>query len=226
MRPIAAIAVAAWLLCAGAAQAATTSQDIRFTTSDGVSLKTTLTGQAPMAARPTVVEFSPYGDGSDTLDPGAAYNSLLVQIRGTGDSDGSFDALGARTQQDVAEVLQWACHQPFSDGTLGLNGFSASAITIYTSLHLSLPCVRAAVLKSGTFELYRDLLWPGGVSNAVPGLGVLGLIGAPAAAQSPDRLQRAPQTGPGIAAGLFGAGINGGVVHTTLDKWWQRRGFR
>src|SRR3954470_15762753 len=237
MRPIAAIAVAAWLLCAGAAQAATTSQDIRFTTSDGVSLKTTLTGQAPMAARPTVVEFSPYGDGSGTLDPGAAYNSLLVQIRGTGDSDGSFDALGGRTQQDVAEVLRWACTQPWSDGTLALNGFSASAITIYNSLHLQLPCVRAAVLKSGTWELYRDLLWPGGVSNAAVGAGVLGLIGAPATAQGFDRLQRAPATSADVAAGLVDAGaavgrglvdagVQGGLEHPTLDTWWSERGSR
>lgn len=211
---------------AGSAQAATVSQDARFTASDGVSLATTVSGQAPLSARPTVVEFSPYGRNSGTLDPGPAYNFLLVQIRGTGDSDGKFDALGPRTQQDVHEVLAWACRQPWSDGNLALNGFSASAITIYNSLHLDLPCVRAAVLKSGTWELYRDLLWPGGVSNAVPGLGVLGLIGAPATEQLPDRLQRAPQTAPNVAAGLFGAGIEGGVVHTTLDRWWRQRGFR
>src|SRR3954452_2737992 len=227
MRLIAGV-VGALALCVSAApaRAAQVSQDIRFAASDGVSLQTTVTGAAPLAARPVIVEFSPYGRDSGTFTPGPGYNFLLVQIRGTGDSDGRFDALGDRTQHDVQEILQWACHQSWSDGNLALNGFSASAITIYNSLHLALPCVRAAVLKSGTWELYRDLLWPGGVSNAVPGVGVLGLIGAPAAAQSPDRLQRAPQTGPGIAAGLFGAGINGGVVHTTLDKWWQRRGFR
>src|SRR4051794_6439283 len=213
-------------LCAGPAQAAPISQNARFTASDGVSLATTLTGQSPLTARPTVVEFSPYGRGSGTLDPGPAYNLLLIQIRGTGDSDGQFDALGPRTQHDVQEVLQWACHQPWSDGDLALNGFSASAITIYNSLHLALPCVHAAILKSGTWELYRDLLWPGGVSNMIPGLGVLGLIGAPATAQTPDRLQRAPETAPGIAAGLFGAGINGGAVHTTLDDWGRRRGNR
>src|SRR6266576_2898415 len=72
-------------------------------------------------------EFSPYGRNSGTFAPGPDYNSLLVQIRGTGDSDGRFDALGPRTQEDVAEVLRWACHRPWSDGRLGLNGFSASA---------------------------------------------------------------------------------------------------
>jgi predicted acyl esterase len=214
------------LAFASPAQAAEVSQNIRFTASDGVSLQTTVTGEDPLSPRPVIVEFSPYGRASGTFHPGPDYNTLLVQIRGTGDSDGRFDALGPRTQADVTEVLQWACNQPWSDGNLGINGFSASAITIYNSLHLPLPCVKAAVLKSGTFELYRDLFWPGGISNVVPGLGVLGLISAPAIAQGLDRLQRAPGTALDIASGLIDAGVQGGLVHSTLDSWWQERGFR
>ncbi len=220
------VAAVALLMVAAPAAAETTSAAERFTTSDGVELQTTLTGDAPLAPRPVVVEFSPYGRDSGTLDPGPAYNSLLVQIRGTGDSDGRFDALGPRTQTDVAEVLRWACEQPWSDGRLALNGFSASAITIYNSLHRRFPCVRAAVLKSGTYELYRDLLWPGGVSNFIPGAGVLALIGAPAAIQGLDRLTRDPESGAEVLAGMLEAGLNGGVLHPTLDRWWHQRGFR
>src|SRR4051794_6077519 len=218
----------ATLLALGAgapAYAARTSQDIRFTASDGVSLQTTVTGEAPLAPRPTIVEFSPYGDDSGSFTPGPAYNFLLVQIRGTGDSDGRFDALGDRTQADVAEVLRWACQQPWSDGNLALNGFSASAIMVYHSLHEALPCVRAAVLKSGTFELYRDLLWPGGIHNFAVGAGVLALISSPAAAQLPARLQRNPASTADVAAGLNDAGMNA-FNHSTLDAWWRERSFR
>ncbi|MDX6698576.1 MAG: uncharacterized protein QOE65_1973 [Solirubrobacteraceae bacterium] len=222
-------AVLAGLLLAAAATApaaaAPVHQDSRFTASDGVTLATTVTGEGPLSRRPVIVEFSPYGRASGTLDAGRAYNHLLVQIRGTGDSDGRFDALGPRTQADVVEVLRWACRQPWSDGRLGLNGFSASAITVYNSLHRELPCVRTAVLKSGTHELYRDLLYPGGISNLVPGIGVLGLIGAPATAQGFDRLGRAPTTSAEIAAGLFGAGLDG-FMHSSLDSWWRERGIR
>src|SRR3954452_5504165 len=110
--------VRALALCVSAApaRAAQVIQDIRFTASDGVSLQTTLTGAAPLAARPVIVEFSPYGRNSGSFKPGPDYNFLLVQIRGTGDSDGRFDALGNRTQADVAEVLRWACHQSWSSG--------------------------------------------------------------------------------------------------------------
>jgi len=190
---------------------------LSFTASDGTKLQATLSGATPIAARPTIVEFSPYGRNSQTFSPTSAYNLLLVQIRGTGDSAGRFDALGPRTQQDVAEVLRWACAQSWSNGTLGLNGFSASAITIYNSLHLPLPCVKAAVLKSGTHELYRDLIYPGGVNNLVPDAGVMALIGAPAITQSPLR--------PDMLAGLFETGLNG-LSHDTLDGYWRQRGFR
>src|SRR2546423_2984676 len=148
------------LFAAAPARAAEVSRNIRFTASDGVSLQTTVTGADPLTARPVIVEFSPYGRDSGTYRPGPAYNFLLVQIRGTGDSDGRFDALGDRTQADVVEVLRWACHQPWSDGRLALNGFSASAIMVYHSLRRALPCARSADLKCATFELYRDLLWP------------------------------------------------------------------
>lgn len=199
--------------------------DQRFTSSDGVELQTTLTSAGPVTAKPTVVEFSPYGDGSATLEVTEDYNYLLVQIRGTGDSDGSFDALGPQSQRDVVEVLRWACAQPFSDGRLALNGFSASAIVLYNSWHQPLPCVEAAIMRSGTHELYRDLLVPGGILNLAPGAGVLAMIGAPALLQGIDRLRRAPASSLDVVGGLFSSGL-GVLAHPTLDSWWAERGWR
>jgi len=208
------------------AGATTATLSKRVTMSDGVSLQATVTGEAPLIPRPLIVEFSPYGSGTGTTYDGPAYNYVLVQIRGTGDSDGRFDALGARTQRDVATTLRWACRQTWSNRRIGLNGFSASAITVYNSLHRRLPCVRTAALRSGTFELYRDLLWPGGVSNALPGLGVLGLIGAPAAAAAPGHLERNPVSNLDSAVGLTDTGLSAGLEHPTLDAFWRERGFR
>ena len=70
-------------------------------------------------------------------------------------------------------------------------------------------------------ELYRDLLWPGGVSNFIPGAGVLALIGAPAVVQGFDRLARDPASGGEVLAGMVGTGLNG-ILHSTLDRWWRR----
>lgn len=198
----------------------------RFTASDGVELQTTLTSQGPLEARPTVVEFSPYGRGTQTLGVSPDYNYLLVQIRGTGDSDGRFDALGPRSQSDVVEVLRWACSQPFSDGRLAVNGFSASAIVLYNTWHRELPCVEAAIMKSGTHELYRDLLVPGGIRNLVPGAAVLAGIGGPALLQGLDRLQRDPASALDVLRGLMETGVNAGLAHPTLDQFWRERGWR
>ncbi len=218
--------IAAMLLAVPGAGAAQTSQSLRFTASDGVSLAVTVYGEAPLTARPAVMEVSPYGNSSHTYDPPAAYNRILVQTRGTGDSDGSFDALGPRTQQDVAELTRWVCRQPWSDGTLALEGFSASAITIYNSLHLPLdPCVEALLLGSGTFELYRDLLVPGGINNIAPGTAVVAGIGAIALSQGFDRAQRNPASAADLVRGFLEAGLQD-LTNPSLTAWWQQRGYR
>lgn len=215
------------LLPLGSVQAATPVKTaLRITTSDGTSLAATLTSPDTTTPRPTVVEFSPYGENGAVFTPPEDYNYLLVQVRGTGDSDGAFDVLGPKAQKDVVDALQWACNQPWSNQNLALAGFSASAIIIFNSLHQELPCVKAAVLRSGTFELYRDLLVPGGVPNSVPGLVVLAGIGGLALVQGPQRLGRNPASAVDVVTGLLTAGFDAGLLHPTLDSFWRERGFR
>jgi putative CocE/NonD family hydrolase len=215
-----AVAVAALTTAGSAARAATVSQ--RVAVSDGTQLQTTLTSADPAVRRPVVVEFTPYGRSGASFTPSTDFARLLVQVRGTGDSSGRFDAFGPRMQQDLADVLHWACQQPWSDGRLGLMGFSASAIAVYNALHLPLPCVKAAVLKSGTFELYRDLLVPGGISNLVPGAVVLGGIGGIALSQADGR---EPAATPDALAGQVSVGLDV-VRHPVLDDFWRNHGFR
>lgn len=213
---------------AGAAEAPPSSEStkLRVTTSTGASLAAEVKGTAPLAARPTVVEFTPYGQSGASFSVGEEYNFLTVQIRGTGDSGGGFDVLGPKTQRDVRDTLAWACSQPWSDGRLAVVGFSASAITYFNSQHQELPCVKAAVMRSGTFELYRDLLVPGGVPNSVPGLAVLSAIGGLALAQADQRLSRDPLSGTEVVLGLLGSGLSAGLLNPTLSTYWKERGFR
>ncbi|MGH8457331.1 MAG: CocE/NonD family hydrolase [Stenotrophobium sp.] len=206
------------------------SQNVQFTASDGVSLATQLggAGPLPLVPRPLVVEFGPYDQASCNECAGPDYNYLYVEIRGTGKSDGAFDALGPRSQQDVVEVLNWACQQPWSNGVAGVYGFSASAIMIYNSLHLQFPsCVKAAVLMAGTHELYRDLLYPGGIPNLLAGTYVLVGIGGPAASEAVARLESgnpfASLVDPTV--GMFSVGLDY-LLNPTLDDWWLQRGMR
>ncbi|RYY46414.1 MAG: CocE/NonD family hydrolase [Actinomycetales bacterium] len=199
---------------------------VRVSTSTGASLAAAVSGAAPLQARPTVVEFTPYGERGASFSVGEEYNFLTVQIRGTGDSGGGFDVLGPKTQRDVRDTLAWACSQSWSDGRLAVVGFSASAITYFNSQHQELPCVKAAVMRSGTFELYRDLLVPGGVPNSVPGLAVLSAIGGLALVQADQRLSRDPLSGTETVLGLLGSGLSAGLLNPTLNTYWKERGFR
>jgi predicted acyl esterase len=199
---------------------------VRVSTSTGASLAAAVSGATPLQARPTVVEFTPYGERGASFTVGEEYNFLTVQIRGTGDSGGGFDVLGPKTQRDVRDTLAWACSQPWSDGRLAVVGFSASAITYFNSQHQELPCVKAAVMRSGTFELYRDLLVPGGVPNSVPGLAVLSAIGGLALVQADQRLSRDPLSGTETVLGLLGSGLSAGLLNPTLNTYWKERGFR
>ncbi len=88
-------------------------QSVRLPMSDGVELEVKLGGRGPLVdghlpPRPVIVELSPYEPGCCVEPAGPDYNHLQVHIRGTGLSDGGFDALGPRSQQDVVEVLDWA----------------------------------------------------------------------------------------------------------------------
>jgi predicted acyl esterase len=203
-----------------------TTTKVRVTTSTGASLAAKVEGVAPLQARPTIVEFTPYGQDGETFTVGPEYNVLTVQIRGTGDSDGDFDVLGPKTQRDVRDTLAWACSQPWSDGRLAVVGFSASAITYFNSQHQELPCVKAAVMRSGTFELYRDLLVPGGVPNSLPGLAVLSAIGGLALAQGGERVVRNPASSLDVVVGLVTSGLSAGLLNPTLNDYWRERGFR
>ncbi len=221
-----ALALAAGIaLSAAPAQAAQVTADASVTASDGVKLHAQVGGEGSLSSRPTIIEFSPYSPTCCAALAGPDFNYVQVHIRGTGRSDGTFDALGPRTQLDVAEFLEWACDQPWSNGRLGLYGFSASAITAYNSLHRDLPCVETAVLGAGTHELYRDLMYPGGIPNGLPAAGVLGLIAAPYLASVPERLGAGGASLPDNVKG-FTDTVTNYLAHPTLDDWWRERGFR
>ncbi|MGH7804890.1 MAG: CocE/NonD family hydrolase, partial [Candidatus Binatia bacterium] len=209
-----------------AEEAAPVTQTVKFRTSDGVELHALLRGAGDLRSRPLIVEFSPYGDASAVPDFGPDYNHVFVHARGTGRSTGAWSAVGPRDQHDVAEFLEWACEQPWSDGRIGLYGFSASAIAVYNSMHLPLACVKAAALMAGTNALYRDLLYAGGILNVVPELVVGFGVGLPLLASVPFRMQEGQTFEPleaGLALQLLAVDL---LRHPTEDDYWLERTHR
>src|SRR3546814_14234376 len=103
------------------------TQALSFETNDGVTLHATIRGTGDLRARPLIIEFSPYGAGSDIPDFGPAYNHIFVNARGTGQSSGVWTAVGPNDQQDVADFVTWARQPPWSHGNICPYGFSACA---------------------------------------------------------------------------------------------------
>ena len=188
-----------------------------------MSLHVQVGGLGRIAKRPLIVEDSPYAPGCCNTFAGAAYNYVLLDWRGTGQSGGVLNSTGGRDQKDLSQFLGWACKQPWSNGRIGLYGFSASAIVAYNSMHLPMPCVKAAAMMSGTVDLYRDLLYIGGVNNTIPGLVVEAGIGGPWLADQFQDFQ------PEDISNGFDSYVGAPLAvnnHKTFDAYWRDRTFK
>jgi uncharacterized protein len=207
-----------------AGTSAIVTEDLSFTADDGVILHASIGGTSGIEKRPLIIEDSPYAPSCCDTFAGSAYNYIELQWRGTGLSGGTFSTTGSRDQKDLAEFVGWACRQPWSDGRVGLYGFSASAIAVYNAMHLPLPCVKAAALMAGTVDLYRDLLYIGGINNTVPGVYVEGAIAAPWLADVPGRMRQQAGSVPDSVRGLVDAPVD---VRNNPDEdgYWLDRTF-
>jgi uncharacterized protein len=135
--------IIAGLLPAGEGDAAETlvTEELTFTADDGVVLHALVGGVGGLTKRPLIVESSPYAPGCCNTFAGPEYNYVQLHWRGTGRSGGSLDSTGSRDQKDLAQFLDWACDQPWSDGRIGLYGLSASAIVAYNSMSVPRPAL-------------------------------------------------------------------------------------
>jgi uncharacterized protein len=94
------------------------------------------------------------------------YVTVLASLRGTGCSSGEFDLFSWRSALDGREVIDnWIARQPWSNGDVAIFGHSYSGIT-GTMVASTRPRHLRAVSVSGLIgDLYRDVVYPGGVTN-------------------------------------------------------------
>ena len=94
------------------------------------------------------------------------YVTVLASVRGTGCSSGEFDLFSLRSALDGKEVIdKWIAKQPWSNGKVVIFGHSYSGIT-GMFVASTRPTALRAVSASGLIgDLYRDIVYPGGVTN-------------------------------------------------------------
>jgi hypothetical protein len=209
-----------------AAAPAFASETISFRSFDGTILHAAVGWYGSLTPRPVIVEDGPYSSPVNTLSwLGPAYNVVELQWRGTGLSTGALDTTGPNDQRDLSAFLGWACRQPWSNGSLGVYGFSASAIVAYNSMHLPMPCVKAFSLMAGSVDLYRDLLDIGGIPNLGAGAFVEAAIGGTTLLSGTKRLETAPQSILQTLAAYPAAAVDV-LANPTEDAFWRQRTFR
>ena len=164
------------------------------TMSDGVSIAVNVrmpTNYVPGMRYPTVFEMSGYDGGSanggtlakDHLPPGIPevpyddsrqltdmfngdYVTVHASVRGTGCSSGEFDLFSWRSALDGKEIIDnWIPKQGWSNGAVGIVGHSYGGITGFMVAETQPQHLKAATLSGLIDDLYRGIVYPGGVTN-------------------------------------------------------------
>lgn len=139
------------------------------------------TGEPAPGPFPVVLTQTPYGKDKGINDPslGATgmgknpyliergYIQAIVDVRGTGASEGAWSFLQPVEANDSVPVIRWAANLPHSSGAVGLIGQSYSALN---QLMAAGTAGRNSPLKAilpivPGDDLYRDILGTGGVPN-------------------------------------------------------------
>lgn len=133
---------------------------------------------------PALLIFTPYyrrfatnGEVAEAAPAAARYRDffvprgyvvVVVDVRGTGASFGTRDALRSPTErEDYKEVAEWTIGQSWSNGSIGSTGISyvgAAACFLASTGH---PAVKAIAPLFGVSDIYSEQLYPGGLLSRV-----------------------------------------------------------
>ncbi len=91
------------------------------------------------------------------------YAHALFNVRGTGKSTGTYQAMGPLEAADVASAIEWLAARPWCTGKAGLFGISYFAwLSIQTAM-VAPPSLAAIFAPFGATDFYRDFLYHGGI---------------------------------------------------------------
>ena len=94
------------------------------------------------------------------------YAYINIDVRGSGASFGSRKMEWSPDEvKDGAEVVDWIVAQSWSNAKVAVIGMSYTASAAEMLLTNNHPAVKAAVIQYSLFDVYNDILMPGGVRN-------------------------------------------------------------
>lgn len=232
-------ALAGALAVPGAARAA----DFTYVTmSDGIKIAVSISyppafSPSDVGAWPVLLQMDGYGGGGATISPGAYgnnYVTVYASIRGTGCSGGRFDLFDRRHALDGHEIIEsFIVKQTWSNQKVGIIGHSYPGLTGWMVASTDPPHLSAVAISGLIDDLYRGIVYPGGVPNygfpAVwtgayrPAFETAGNAGRYAS----ETLGGDPTCAANIAGrparDVFDDPIVQGATSTTDETWWQVR---
>lgn len=172
------------------------TQNVPITMRDGTVLRadvyypTVRSGQPATGPFPVIVAETPYGrQAARSGSVGAAvvgytphlvshgYIQAVVDVRGSGNSGGTFVLFGAEETADSVEVIDWAAKLPRSTGRVGMLGESYGGIVQLNAAAAAGPGspLKAIFPITAAHSIYRELATSGGIPNieTVPAAGAL-----------------------------------------------------
>lgn len=146
-----------------------------ITMSDGVKISVAINypaGFSPddVEAWPTLFQMDGYGAGGGggigTASYEEKYVTVYASIRGTGCSGGRFDLFDRIHAKDGYDIIEgWIVEQPWSNGKVGIIGHSYPGLTGFLVASTSPPHLEAIAISGLIDDLYRGIVYPGGVPN-------------------------------------------------------------
>lgn len=140
--------------------------------SDGVVLAGLLWLPEGRVPAPVVLSLNPYRndyldglllDHANAFFAAHGYAALLVDFRGSGDSQGDLAlAVGRREGADGADVVEWAASQSWCDGNVGIWGMSWLGIAALWTAAERPPHLRAVAALMSPTRMLDDYQRPGG----------------------------------------------------------------
>ena len=144
-----------------------------LTARDGTQLRYDVIRPDGPGPFPALLNYEGYAAGSDATDNGVSafsdrilqrgYALVGVSVRGTGCSQGVFDPFAATMGTDGYDAIEWIAKQPWSNGHVGMIGVSFGGITQLVTAADRPPNLDAIAPSSATSDLYRDVVYPGGI---------------------------------------------------------------
>jgi putative CocE/NonD family hydrolase len=148
-----------------------TETAVPITMPDGTVLRANVYRPDAPGRFPVLLFQNPYGSNGAANNTGGASDPYLVQrgyvqvvvdVRGTGQSEGTWDPFSPQEQRDGYDLVGWAAKQPWSDGNVGGAGGSYLAIDQVFTAALRPPHLKTIFPYAPMGDSYRDMVLTGG----------------------------------------------------------------